>query len=310
MSNSKTEIAGVKLNSYVFNAAGAKDVTYEELTAIAKSSSCAITMKSCTIEPRKGNEEPRYRDIPYGSINSMGLPNLGFEEYVKISSMLKQFSKPVIASIAGLCREDYITMLSAFQESDVDLIEVNLSCPNIKGKPQVAYDFEQCEEIIGEISNIGIKPIGVKLPPYYDFVHHEMMADIIRKHKISFVTLINSIGNALFIDAEQETPVIKPRGGFGGLGGHYIKPVALANVRRFYELLPKNISIIGCGGIYTGIDAFEFLLAGASAVQLGTVFMHEGINCFGRIDSELRQIMERKGYTSIDDVKGKLKEMK
>ena len=200
-------------------------------------------------------------------------------------------------------------MLRAFQVSEVDLIEVNLSCPNLKGKPQVAYDFEQCEEIIGEISDIGKKPIGVKLPPYYDFVHHQMMSEIIRKYRIKFVTLINSIGNALFIDAEQEAPVIKPREGFGGLGGHYIKPVALANVRKFYKLLPENVSIVGCGGIYTGKDAFEFLLAGTSAVQLGTIFMQEGINCFGRIDMELRQIMERKGYTSIADVRGKLKSL-
>ncbi|MEK6808726.1 MAG: dihydroorotate oxidase [Nanoarchaeota archaeon] len=302
-----TKIAGVNLNSYVFNASGPMDVTHNELIVIAKSESSAITMKSCTIEPRKGNEEPRYTDIKYGSINSMGLPNLGYKEYIKISSKLKKYSKPIIASIAGLCEEDYTTMVLAFQKSEVDLIEVNLSCPNIKGKPQVAYDFEQSERIIRNISNLGKKPIGLKLPPYYDFAHHQQMAEIIKSYSIKFITLINSIGNAIYIDAETESVVIKPKLGFGGLGGHYIKPVALSNVRKFYELLGKKVDIIGCGGIYTGRDAFEYLLAGASSVQLGTVYMQEGQTCFGRINKELSDILERKGYKSIGEVKGKLR---
>lgn len=304
-----TSIAGIKLNSYVFNAAGPKDVTLEELEVIAKSESSAITMKSCTIEPRKGNEEPRYKDLPYGTINSMGLPNLGYKEYIKLSSKLKKFKKPIVASVAGLCEEDYTTMVSAFQKSDVDLIEVNLSCPNIKGKPQVAYDFEQSEKVICNISDLGKKPIGLKLPPYYDFVHHEQMAEIIKRYPIKFITLINSIGNAIFIDAEKEAPIIKPKGGFGGLGGHYIKPVALANVRKFYELLGDKIEIIGCGGIYTGTDAFEYLLAGASAVQLGTVYMQEGHSCFGRVNNEFINILDRKGYKNIEEVKGRLKNL-
>ncbi len=305
-----TSIAGVKLDSFVFNAAGPRDVIEQEIEIIAKSSSSAVVMKSCTIGPRKGNEEPRYVDIPYGSINSMGLPNLGYKSYLEISSRLKKkFSKPIVASVAGLCEEDYTVMVEAFQKSYVDLIEVNLSCPNIKGKPQVAYDFEQSEKIIRNVSSIkGKKPLGLKLPPYYDFIHHQQMAEIIKIYPIKFVTLINSIGNALFIDADKEAVVIKPKNGFGGLGGHYIKPVALANVRKFYELLPQ-IDIIGCGGIYSGKDAFEYLLAGASAIQLGTVFMQEGPKCFGRIDSELDKIMEKKEYKSINEVKGRLRSL-
>lgn len=303
-----TAISDVRLDSYIFNASGPMDVTYEELVIIGKSKSSAITMKSSTLEPRKGNEEPRYIDIEYGSINSMGLPNLGYKEYIKISAMLKErFSKPIIASVAGLSPDDYITIVKGFQNSDVDLIEVNLSCPNIKGKPQIAYDLKQSESVIRNISDLGETPIGLKLPPYYDFVHHEQMAEIIKSYPVRFITLINSIGNALYIDSEKESVVIKPKNGFGGLGGHYIKPVALANVRKFYELLGDKIDIIGCGGIYTGQDAFEYLLAGASAVQVGTVFMQEGPNSFGRINKELIAILKKKGYKSVDSVKGRLR---
>lgn len=303
----KTKIAGVKLDSYICNASGPLDSTLEELENIANSKSSAIVMKSCTIEPREGNQEPRYIRLPLGSIQSMGLPNLGYQEYVKFASQLKKYNKPIIASVAGLFVEDYKKMIEAFQNSDVDLIEVNLSCPNIEGKPQIAYDFEQTEKVLFKISDLGKKPIGLKLPPFYDFVHHKQIANLIKKYKISFITCINSVGNALVIDSESETPVIKPKKGFGGLCGDYIKPIALANVRVFYELLENKVSIFGVGGIKTGTDAFEFLLAGADAVQVATIFEKEGQGCFARINSELEEILQRKGYKSIEEAKGKLK---
>src|SRR3989338_2561648 len=303
----KTKIAGIEFNSYVCNASGPLDSNLEELESIAISKSSAIMMKSCTIESREGNQEPRYVRLPLGSIQSMGLPNLGYQEYVKFASQLKKYNKPIITSIAGLSVEDYGKMVEAFQNSNVDLIEVNLSCPNLEGKSQVAYDFEQTEKVLYRISNLGEKPIGLKLPAFYDFVYHKQMADLIEKYNISFITCINSVGNTLIIDPEAETPVIKPKKGFGGLCGDYIKPIALANVRAFYELLGNKTSIFGVGGIKTGSDAFEFLLAGADAIQVATIFEKEGPNCFARINSELEEILRRKGYNSIKDVKGKLK---
>lgn len=303
----KTKIAGVELDSYICNASGPLDSTLEELESIANSKSSAIIMKSCTIEPREGNQEPRYVRLPLGSIQSMGLPNLGYREYVKFASQLKKYNKPVIASVAGLSVEDYGKMVEAFQNSDVDLIEVNLSCPNLEGKPQVAYDFEQTEKVLHRISNLGKKPIGLKFPPYYDFVHHKQMADLFEKYKISFITCINSVGNTLIINPETETPIIKPKKGFGGLCGDYIKPIALANVRAFYELLGNKISIFGVGGIKTGTDAFEFLLAGADAVQVASTFEKECQSCFARIKSELEEILQKKGYNSIEEAKGRLK---
>lgn len=303
----KTKIAGIEFNSYICNASGPLDSTLDELETIASSASSTIMMKSCTIEPRKGNEEPRYIRLPLGAIQSMGLPNLGYQEYVKFASQLKNHNKPIIASIAGLSVDDYKIMVEAFQKSEANLIEVNLSCPNLEGKPQVGYDFQQTENVLSAISNLGDKPLGLKLPPYHDFVHHQQMAKFIKKYKISFITCINSIGNTLIIDPETETPIIKPKKGFGGLCGDYIKPVALANVRAFYELLKDEVSIFGVGGIKSGMDAFEFLLAGADAVQVATIFEKEGPSCFKRIDSELKEILQRKNYGSIKEVKGTLK---
>ena len=299
------KIAGIELGSCIFNAAGPKDVTLKELEAIGASRSAAIAMKSCTKEPREGNEEPRYCALESGSINSMGLPNLGYKEYMKFPALLKSFGKPVIESVSGLCLEDNIQMLKAFSDSEVSAIELNLSCPNIKGKPQIGYDFVQMDEVLKEALKISKKPAGVKLPPYFDFVHFEEAAGILKRRKPAFISCINSIGNALVIDAEKEATVIRPKGGFGGLGGKYIKYTALANVRKFYELI--DIPIIGVGGVSSGRDAFEFILAGASAVQIGTAFMEEGPSVFARVQDELASFMARKGYSRLDDFRGKLK---
>ncbi|MDE1849070.1 MAG: dihydroorotate oxidase [Nanoarchaeota archaeon] len=303
----KTKVANAELNSYVCNASGIKDVAYEELKAIAESNSAAIVMKSCTPEPRSGNEEPRYMRLPFGAIQSMGLPNLGYKEYIRIAAELKKYRKPIIASVAGLSPDDFPKIVRAFQNSDVNLIEVNLSCPNLEGKPQIAYDFNAADELLGSISNLGYKPIGIKLPPYYDLAHFKKIADIIKSHNISFITCINSVGNTLAIDPENETPLIKPKSGLGGLSGGYIKNIALANVKIFRELLGNRISIFGVGGINSGTDAFEFLLAGADAVQIGTVFEKEGIHCFRRINEEFESIMKRKGYGSVLEARGNLK---
>jgi len=307
MINMKTKIAGINFYSYACNASGPNDSTLEELENIAISNSSAIVMKSCTLESREGNQKPRYVRLPLGAIQSMGLPNLGYREYVKFPTLLKKYNKPIIASVAGLFSKDYQKIIQAFQNSDVDLIEVNLSCPNLEGKSQIAYDFEQTEKILCDTSNLGEKPLGLKLPPYYDLVHYKKIAELIEKYNINFITCINSIGHALIIDPETETPIIKPKKGFGGLCGDYIKPLALANVRTFYELLGNKISIFGVGGIKSGTDAFEFLLAGADAVQVATTFEKEGSSCFTRINNELEEILQKKGYNSIEEAKGKLK---
>ena len=130
---------------------------------------------------------------------------------------------------------------------------------------------------------------------------------VIKKYPVKFVTCINSIGNGLVIDPKTEKPLIKPKGGMGGIGGKYIKYTALANVRRFYELFNGKIDVIGVGGIYSGVDAFEFILAGASAVQIGTAYLQKGPTIFAKVQNELKNIMKKKNYKKLSDFRGKLK---
>lgn len=307
MTSTKTQIAGVELPSYVFNASGPNDVTYDQLHIIGQSHSSAILIKTCTIEPRQGNEEPRYVEVQLGSINSMGFPNLGYQEYLAMIPRLRSEGKKIFVSLGVLQTSEFPTLIQAFNDADVDFMELNFSCPNLKGKPQIGYDFDMTNRLLQELVPLIKKPFGIKLPPYFDPAHWQQAADIFVQYPIGALVCINSIGNTLLIDGEAEQPLIKPKGGFGGLGGDYVKPVALANVRAFSQLLGDKMSIVGVGGIKSGMDAFEFLLCGADAVQIGTQFMKEGPECFARIDRELSEILERKGYKSIADAKGKLK---
>ncbi|MCV3197448.1 dihydroorotate oxidase [Enterococcus faecium] len=296
----------------LMNASGVHCMTTQELDELAHSEAGAFITKSCTINERKGNPEPRYFDVPLGSINSMGLPNLGFSYYLVYALAYEKVqenqNQPLFFSIAGMSVQENLEMLEKIEKSGFNgITELNLSCPNVPGKPQLAYDFEATYETLKEVFSIFSKPLGIKLPPYFDFAHFDQMADILNQFPLTYVNAINSVGNGLYIDTEQEAVVIKPKEGFGGIGGEYIKPTALANVRAFYTRLKPEIQIIGTGGIRTGQDAFEHLLCGASMLQIGTELHKEGPEIFSRIIKELTQIMSEKGYTSIDEFKGKLR---
>ena len=304
-----TTIAGVKFPSCFMNASGAMCVTREELLALGQSRAGAIVTKSMTVEAREGNPSPRYYGFPGGSINSMGLPNLGYKVYAELIPELKQYGKPVIASVAGLCEDDFPTIAKVINASRPDLIEVNLSCPNIPGKPQIGYDAETSERLLTRLRKVITVPMGVKLPPYFDPAHHKVMGDVISRCGVDFLNVINSVGNGLVVDSEREVPVIKPKGGFGGVGGAIIKPVALANVRAFWKIFEGRMPIIGTGGVMDGVDAFEHVLCGASAVQIGTVLVEEGIGVFDRLEMELATLLSKKRYQTLADCRGKLKEL-
>ena len=304
-----TSIAGVRFPACLMNAAGALCVTESELRRLGESRAGAIVTKSMTIEARTGNPEPRYYSFPSGSINSMGLPNLGYVAYARLIPELKRYGKPVVASVAGLCEADFIKIAAVIDESRPDLIEINLSCPNIPGEPQIGYDAEASERLLERVRKTVSVPMGVKLPPYFDPAHQDKMAQVLKRTGVDFLSLINSVGNGLVVDAEAEAVVIKPKGGFGGLGGAMIKPVALANVRAFWKRFEGRLPIIGVGGVMNGSDAFEHLLCGASAVQLGTVLVEEGPVAFDRIERELAEVLNRKKYPSVEACRGKLKEL-
>ncbi|OFN57024.1 MULTISPECIES: dihydroorotate oxidase [unclassified Streptococcus] len=307
MVSTQTQIAGFSFENCLMNAAGVACMTIEELEEVKNSAAGTFVTKTATLQARVGNPEPRYQDVPLGSINSMGLPNHGLDYYLDYLLDLQKIepNRTFFLSLVGLSPEETHILLKKVQDSDFKgLTELNLSCPNVPGKPQIAYDFEMTEKILSEVFAYFTKPLGIKLPPYFDIAHFDQAAAIFNKFPLCFVNCVNSIGNGLYID--DETVVIRPKNGFGGIGGEYIKPTALANVHAFYQRLKQEIQIIGTGGVLTGRDAFEHILCGARMVQVGTTLHKEGVGAFNRITNELKAIMAEKGYESIEDFRGKL----
>ena len=308
MATTKTSICNFDFENCFMNAAGVYCYDRNELEQLINSQAGTFVTKTATLQPRPGNPEPRYHDTALGSINSMGLPNLGFDYYLDYLLELQKThpDRTFFFSLVGMSTEDTHALLKKVQESDFKgITELNLSCPNVPGKPQIAYDLETTEKLLADIFSYFKKPLGVKLPPYFDIVHFDQAATVFNKFPLTFINCINSIGNGLVI--EDESVVIKPKNGFGGIGGEYIKPTALANVHAFYQRLNQSIKIIGTGGVLTGQDAFEHILCGASMVQIGTTLHKEGPVAFERITNELKDIMDKKGYKTIEDFRGKLK---
>lgn len=308
MPSLRTQIAGFSFDNCLMNAAGVACMTVEELEEVRQSVAGSFVTKTATLEARAGNPEPRYRDVPLGSINSMGLPNQGIDYYLDylLSLQESQPERTFFLSLVGMSPDETHTLLKKVQNSGFKgITELNLSCPNVPGKPQIAYDFETTERILGEAFGYFDKPLGIKLPPYFDIVHFDQAAEVFNRHPLKFVNCVNSIGNGMYI--EDESVVIRPKNGFGGIGGEYIKPTALANVHAFYQRLNPSIQIIGTGGVYTGRDAFEHILCGASMVQIGTALHQQGIEVFERVSLGLKAIMVQKGYETLEDFKGKLK---
>lgn len=250
-------------------------------------------------------------------MNSEGLPNAGIDYYLDpttIQEAMGDSNKPYMVSISGKSLDNNIEMLKRIlaKSDKISAIELNLACPNVIGKPIIAYDFDQMKTVLDEVSQIpGIRnvPLGIKLPPYFDGPHFEQAAKILNDYKsvVKYVCSINTIGNALAIDHVSEAPVIASKGGFAGLSGRAVKYTALANVRQMRSLLDESIDVIGAGGVESGTDAFELILCGAKAVQVGTCHWKEGPQCFDRICAELRELMETKGYQSVDEFYNKLK---
>jgi dihydroorotate dehydrogenase (fumarate) len=265
-------VAGVHLKTCIYNASGPRTGSSAALARIAASESGAVLTKSATLDAQTGNPQPRTwhePDVAKGaSLNSEGLPNSGIDYYLDsqtiADSMAADPSKPYMVSISGKTLADNIAMLKKIvnHTSRIAAIELNLACPNVIGKPIIAYDFEQLKNVLAEVTKVpGISkiPLGIKMPPYFDGVQFQLAAGIINAYSssIGYVACINTIGNALAIDIVSEAPVIASNNGYAGLSGHAVKYTALANVRQMRTLLDDSIDVLGVGGVESGVDAFE-----------------------------------------------------
>lgn len=181
--------------------------------------------------------------------------------------------------------------------------------PNIPGRPAISYEFDLMAEYLAAISSASSAvPVGVKLTPYFSDHQFEGAAHVLNgPHKPRFVTSINTIGMGMGIDIDTETSVLSPAA-HGGIGGTAVHACALGNVYQLRKRLDPAIDIAGVGGVDSGAAAFRMLLAGASVVEMATNLLHKGAaEGVKTVSSELEDIMKSKGYTSVDEFRGKVK---
>lgn len=321
-----TRIGDTVFKTCLWNAAGPKCTTVGELGELRDCPhSGALVTKTCTPSSRKGNVCPRVHSANSAnsaghtiSVNSVGLANLGIDGYLYWirEQKLSEHPKPIFLSIGGLSMAENKEMLHKIRFSPYkpDFIELNVSCPNLEGCDIVGYDFDALKQYlnlltvnINKMREENIIKCGIKLPPYFRETDFDTVGGILNTFagEIDYVTTINGVPGGLVIDTETEDSVIKPKGGFGGLGGTITKPVGIANVAQLRKRLDEKIDIIGCGGVRFGKDVFDYILCGAQAVEIATQILIEGLDCFERINNELKALMDRKGYNCLEDFRGK-----
>ncbi|WP_238860647.1 dihydroorotate dehydrogenase [Clostridium sp. YIM B02569] len=257
-----------------------------------------ISSKGLTINPKQGNEGIRVYETPSGMMNSVGLQNPGIDAFIENElPKMRKYGTNVIANIGGGCLEDYEDAVRKIDSSDVDMIELNISCPNVKHggmafgiKSKVAYD------VVREIKAMTKKPLMVKLSPNAEDIVD--MAVKCQEAGADSISLINTL-KGMAIDVYKRKPVFNNI--TAGLSGPAVKPIAL---RMVYEVAKAvDIPVIGLGGISSGKDAVEFMMAGASAVQIGTINF---VNPMAgkEIVEEMESFLKEQGIKDINEIIG------
>lgn len=262
----------------------------------------AMITKGIANVPWEGNPTPRIAETYGGVINSVGLQNPGVDYFIEHElPFAKQFNTKVIANVAGRSIEDYCEVVEKLSETDVDALEVNISCPNVK-KGGIGFGV-QCDlagSVVKEVRRVSKKPLIIKLSPNVTDITE--IAKAVEAEGADAISLINTL-LGMKIDVHRMRPVIANK--MGGFSGPAIKPVA---VRMVYQVRRAvNVPIIGLGGIMTGEDAAEFILAGADAISVGTAAL---VNPTAPVDikRELVEYMERYGFKNLAELRGALNE--
>jgi len=293
-------IAGLKLKNPIIAASGTFGFGREFSGFFDLNLIGGISVKGLTLKPRKGNAPPRIAETPAGILNSVGLQNPGVEAFIRDEiPFLRRFDTCIITNIAGNTVDDYCRMAEILSEADIDAIELNVSCPNVKeGCLMFGSTAEGISNVTAAVRKVCKKPLIVKLSPNVTDI--TKMAKAAEDSGADCVSLINTI-LGMAIDINSRRPILGNI--MGGLSGPAVKPVA---VRMVYQVSKAvKIPVIGMGGISNAEDAVEFLLAGASAVMIGTAGF---VNPYVWVETAegIKQYMEKHGFVKVSDITGAL----
>lgn len=291
------EIAGLKLRNPVMLAAGILGISGLMLMRVVEAGVGAIVTKSIGPKPRVGFENPTIVEVNCGFLNGMGLPNPGVDAFVEELKLIKKSEVPVIVSIFGFTPQQFETVAAKVVDAGADAVELNVSCPHVNEVGEIGQNPQHVKEVVKRVKSVVSKPVFTKLTPNVTDVVE--IAKAAAEAGTDVITAVNTL-KAMAIDIETGRPILTSK--IGGLSGPAIKPIA---VRCVYEISKQvDVPVVGCGGISNWQDAIEFILAGASAIQVGTAVAYHDFNVFHEIIKGIQAYLVRKGYGSVEELIG------
>ena len=292
-----TCVGKIQLERPVMLASGILGISLDVFNRLYRAGAGAVVTKSLSTEPWDGYPNPTIFSVNDGGwINAVGLSNPGAPNFAKMIQLNKDV--PIIVSLVGSIPKDFEMMVKEFENCEITAYELNLSCPHVaKVGLEVGDDLELVNKIVHTVKNSTDVPVIAKVG--LGTTHYLNTVGAAIDSGIDAITAINTV-RAMAIDVETQRPILSNK--FGGLSGTPIKPIAL---RCVYEISSKyDVPIIGCGGISTWEDAVEFILAGASAIQLGSAIGENSIHVFNDINKGMLEYMKRKNYSKLEEMKG------
>jgi dihydroorotate dehydrogenase (NAD+) catalytic subunit len=305
--NLTVDFAGLQLTTPVMTASGTCGYADELSEFMDVSALGGITTKSITLKPRKGNPTPRIVETSAGMLNAIGLANMGMDQFIEEKTpILDQLDTKIFVNLAGQTIDEYVTVAERLaKERAIDGFELNISCPNVKkGGITFGTDPKLIKEITAAVKNVCLgKPLMVKLTPTVTDISVTAAAAV--EAGADALSLVNTF-TAMVIDIQKRTPVLANR--TGGLSGPAIKPIAVYLVNKVYNEVARDagIPILGMGGIRAASDALEFIIAGATAVGIGTATFVYPDTAKNIIDG-LADYCRQEGLANISELVGSLR---
>lgn len=301
MSDLSVKICSVEFSNPLIAASGTFGFGREFSEFYPLSTLGGISCKGITLAPRDGNPPPRIAETEGGILNAVGLQNPGVDHFISEDlPWLKDQNTRIIANIAGNTQEDYCAMAEKLSDSDVDFVELNISCPNVKsGGVQFGTSCESVGAITDAVKRHCKKPLMVKLSPNVTDIAE--IAKSAEYFGADVISMINTL-TGMRIDINTGRPII--RNNTGGLSGPAVFPVAVRMIWQVYNAV--KIPIVGMGGVSTWQDAVEMLMAGASALQIGTVLFSDPYAPV-KINEGLSRFMDDRGIKSVSELTGSVK---
>ncbi len=303
--NLKTKFCGMSLDSPIVLLSGCVGFgeEYTRIQGFSNTDVGAICLKGTTLEPRLGNIPHRVTETPSGMINAIGLQNPGTDVVINdIMPNLDKTETRFIINISGSSVEEYGEIAKRFDDTDIDAIEINISCPNVKeGGVAFGNDPDMSYRVVEICRKNTTKALITKLSPNQTDIAHSAQRCI--DAGTDGLAVINTL-MGMAIDTQSRTPIIGNNQ--GGLSGPAIKPIALLKVHQVYQVSKHhNVPIIGQGGITTVNDALEFIIAGSATVGIGTALFYDPLVC-NKINDGISQYLIDNKLNSIDDLVGTL----